>query len=149
VEIPFQEGQIVKAAVGYNCTYLLTRDGKVFGWGENDESQLGQGHVSAVEDIVHVPIPERVKLIAAGWDFGAAVTESRSLYTWGSPGFGALGRLKSNHFPAKVELEDVVDVVCGSAFMFATTGIHSVNWREDRPSLAPPLTSLPNGKGIP
>ncbi|CAM6119340.1 unnamed protein product [Calypogeia fissa] len=85
--------QIKQIACGDSHCLAITADGDVHSWGRNQNGQLGLGHdedvlvprkVSAFEGIA-------VKMLAAGAEHTAAVTENGKLYGWGWGRYGNLG----------------------------------------------------------
>jgi alpha-tubulin suppressor-like RCC1 family protein len=97
VPLPPSAGPIAQvAAGGYGFyTLVLTKGGRIYSFGQNDEGQLGIGNTNGPYDP-----PTAVTLagqhgvvteIAAGNYGGLAVTSSGQLYTWGDNDYGELG----------------------------------------------------------
>ncbi|KAG6551955.1 hypothetical protein Mapa_006572 [Marchantia paleacea] len=85
--------EISQIACGDSHCLAITTEGDVHSWGRNQNGQLGLGHnedslvpkkVVAFEGIA-------VKMLAAGAEHTAAVTESGKLYGWGWGRYGNLG----------------------------------------------------------
>lgn len=85
--------EIKQIACGDSHCLAVTGDGEVHSWGRNQNGQLGLGHT---EDVL---VPNKVaafegiavKMLAAGAEHTAAVTESGKLYGWGWGRYGNLG----------------------------------------------------------
>ncbi|KAI5083717.1 hypothetical protein GOP47_0003460 [Adiantum capillus-veneris] len=85
--------EIKQIACGDSHCLAVTMDGEVKSWGRNQNGQLGHGHT---EDCL-IPCTIQafqgitVKMIAAGAEHTAAVTENGKLYGWGWGRYGNLG----------------------------------------------------------
>ncbi|URD76716.1 Regulator of chromosome condensation (RCC1) repeat [Musa troglodytarum] len=112
--------KIKQIACGDSHCLAVTMDGEVQSWGRNQNGQLGLG---TTEDSL---IPQKiqafqgicVKMIAAGAEHTAAVTEDGDLYGWGWGRYGNLGLGDRNDrlIPEKVASikgEKMVLVACG------------------------------------
>jgi alpha-tubulin suppressor-like RCC1 family protein len=86
----------VEYAAGNNHALVLTSDGKLFAWGQNNRGQFGDGTA------VNAPLPvavnmtgvlagKTVKAIAGCMDSSAVLTEDGKVYTWGNNSNGQLG----------------------------------------------------------
>jgi alpha-tubulin suppressor-like RCC1 family protein len=88
--------KFVQISVGGDSMLALGDDDKVYGWGDNQYGQLGDGTTDNAELPVQVlqgTIPAGVKLvqISAGDGISAAVGDDGKVYTWGLNGNGQLG----------------------------------------------------------
>uniref|UniRef100_A0ACD5UPU0 Uncharacterized protein n=1 Tax=Avena sativa TaxID=4498 RepID=A0ACD5UPU0_AVESA len=112
--------QIKQLACGDSHCLAVTMAGEVQSWGRNQNGQLGLG---TTEDSL---LPQKiqafegtcVKMIAAGAEHTAAVTEDGDIYGWGWGRYGNLGLGDRNdrYVPEKVSLvegEKMVLVACG------------------------------------
>eukprot|EP00246_Nothoceros_aenigmaticus_P002684 TRINITY_DN13533_c0_g1_i1.p1 TRINITY_DN13533_c0_g1~~TRINITY_DN13533_c0_g1_i1.p1 ORF type:complete len:452 (-),score=54.98 TRINITY_DN13533_c0_g1_i1:408-1763(-) len=88
------QGLVIKQiACGDSHCLAITKDGEVHSWGRSQNGQLGLG---TTEDSL---VPQKVlafegipvKMLAAGAEHTAAVTESGKLYGWGWGRYGNLG----------------------------------------------------------
>ena len=70
--------------VGGGQGFALTKDGRVFGWGNNARGGLGLGQVSSTPvPPTEIPLLKDVVSIAAGAAANAAVTRDGRVLTWG------------------------------------------------------------------
>ncbi|KAK3144729.1 hypothetical protein QOZ80_4AG0317040 [Eleusine coracana subsp. coracana] len=112
--------KIKQIACGDSHCLAVTMDGEVHSWGRNQNGQLGLG---TTEDSL---LPQKiqafegicVKMIAAGAEHTAAVTEDGDLYGWGWGRYGNLGLGDRNDRPVPekvsvVEGEKMVLIACG------------------------------------
>ncbi|KAG9147843.1 hypothetical protein Leryth_003445 [Lithospermum erythrorhizon] len=113
-----QSMRIKQIACGDSHCIALTMEGELHSWGRNQNGQLGLG---TTEDSL---VPQRidafrrlpVKMVAAGAEHTAAVTEDGELYGWGWGRYGNLGLGDRNDrlIPEKVSLDKVMGLVaCG------------------------------------
>ncbi|KAK5583921.1 hypothetical protein RB653_005526 [Dictyostelium firmibasis] len=88
---------------GYNHSLALTETGELFGWGDNKYHQLSNNksitHIERPIQIQVIP-NQRVKSIACGGNFSAAIMENGLLYVWGTLVEGG----KCTEIPTKVDL---------------------------------------------
>ncbi len=86
--------QVATGGVGF-YTLVLTRAGRIYAFGQNDEGELGIGStVGPYDPPTAVTLAGQrgaVTEIAAGNYGGLAVTSSGQLYTWGDNDYGELG----------------------------------------------------------
>ncbi|EFA76880.1 regulator of chromosome condensation domain-containing protein [Heterostelium album PN500] len=125
---------IVSLQSGFTHSLALTQEGEVYAWGDNRSSQLGVtndvlnrvnvGRPRTVtasgssSPFTHSPVPillsmstfggQRVRMIAAGGCYSAAVLENGLLYTWGT--LDDTQSSKSLATPTKVDL--LKGVIC-------------------------------------
>jgi alpha-tubulin suppressor-like RCC1 family protein len=86
--------QVAAGGVGF-FTLVLTKGGRIYGFGQNDDGQLGIGNTNGPYDsptaVTLAGQGGAVTEIAAGNEGGLAVTSSGQLYTWGDNDYGELG----------------------------------------------------------
>lgn len=80
---------IVDAAIGFGQVLLLTREGTVLAWGNNDGCEVGDGpHTNTIRSPVAVRGLRGIKQVAAGNLFSGAVAADGSVWMWGSGDLG-------------------------------------------------------------
>lgn len=100
--------------VNYNYTYIITEDGSLYSWSDNEYGQLGIGNFKEgyFNKPVKVKINEPVKEIITNEDASSiyAVTKNGSLYSWGSNRSGELGinSYEDTNIPTKVDIPEPV-----------------------------------------
>jgi alpha-tubulin suppressor-like RCC1 family protein len=87
---------ITQISAGQNSALTLTREGNVFGWGEDDHGELAAGG-DAMNDVRTVPVPVQaqgltgVTQISAGFHHGLALLPDSTVNGWGLDDAGQLG----------------------------------------------------------
>ncbi|PSS26592.1 Ultraviolet-B receptor like [Actinidia chinensis var. chinensis] len=130
--------RIKQIACGDSHCLTVTMEGEVQSWGRNQNGQLGLG---TTEDS---PVPQKidafqgicVKMVAAGAEHTAAITEDGELYGWGWGRYGnlGLGDRKDRLVPEKVssiEAEKMVLVACGwrhTISVSSSGGLYTYGW---------------------
>ncbi|KAE9602763.1 putative regulator of chromosome condensation 1/beta-lactamase-inhibitor protein II [Lupinus albus] len=115
----FQALRIKQIACGDSHCLAVTMENEVLSWGRNQNGQLGLG---TTED---APLPQKIqtfqgvpiKMVAAGAEHSAAITEDGDSYGWGWGRYGNLGLGDRNDrlIPVKVTVdgEKMAMVACG------------------------------------
>ena len=107
-----------------------TKDGKVYGIGDNSTGQLGLGHNKSVNDHQEVDKLNNVKIIEFidGNCCMYAKTEDNRAFSWGGNAWGQLGRdvdrnAKKYHEPAVINFngKDIISVCAGNLHTLALT----------------------------
>ena len=70
---------------------MRTEEGRVFTWGRDDDSQLGQGQglsldsyaIESTPQEIELPEGEKVKKMAMGYGSAVIICESGNVYWWG------------------------------------------------------------------
>jgi alpha-tubulin suppressor-like RCC1 family protein len=86
--------KVASATAGYLYALALTTSGHALAWGYNAYGQLGDGSVTTRHVPVRVKLPigtTRIRALAAGGDFGMALTAAGHILTWGHDNRGQLG----------------------------------------------------------
>uniref|UniRef100_A0A803L4T6 Ultraviolet-B receptor UVR8 n=1 Tax=Chenopodium quinoa TaxID=63459 RepID=A0A803L4T6_CHEQI len=125
--------KIKQIACGDSHCLAVTMDGVVASWGRNQNGQLGIG---TAEDSL---IPQKiqafqgipVKMVAAGAEHSAAVTESGEVYGWGWGRYGnlGLGDRKDRLVPERSSSIDgikMIQVACGWRHTITVTSSGSI-----------------------
>lgn len=112
---------VISVACGSGHTLALTRHGKIYGWGRNDDGRIGCGDSGwkYIPKFIEALQHETMKIIASGSYHSVAVSATGILFSWGGGLFGKLGvGDESGHLsPVRVEGmygRSVVSVACGS-----------------------------------
>ncbi|XP_072291874.1 retinitis pigmentosa GTPase regulator b isoform X2 [Eucyclogobius newberryi] len=105
-------------ACGRNHTLVCTADGKLFASGGNSEGQLGTGDCDERTTFhrINFASEEPIRMLAAGSNTSAALTDSGKLYMWGDNSEGQIGLGKQSHAftPQEVSVGRLVHFVsCG------------------------------------
>ena len=105
---------------GVNYMGVISGNGSLYMWGNNDCGQLGDG-TKTYRDIP-VKIMDNVVSVSVGRYASGAITKDRSLYMWGYNAWGQLGNgtIVDEVIPVKV-LDDVVAVGTNGATSAAIT----------------------------
>ncbi|MCO1602121.1 RCC1 domain-containing protein [Desulfosporosinus nitroreducens] len=112
----------IAASGGSQSMLALNSDGTVWGWGINQNGQIGDGSTDTRPYRVKVTGLADVKAIASGSTHSVALQRDGEVFTWGSNFSGELGNgtLKESYHPVKVTgLSDVKAVSAGSLFTVA------------------------------
>ncbi len=100
VTLPGASGGVTQVAAGSYSVYALTASGQLYSFGANNYGQLGNATNSGTGKAN--PTPTEVTLpgatgvvaqIAAGAEFGLALTSTNQLFAWGSNEWGQLGNM--------------------------------------------------------
>ncbi len=116
---------IVQIASGHAFNLVLTREGKVYTWGRNEQGQLGLGggismdvySMEAVPLVIEGLQDKKVAYVSAGHSHSAAITENGALYMWGMKNF-----LEPHVFKiGETGMEKAVQVACGGSHTAVVT----------------------------
>ncbi|XP_015266274.1 PREDICTED: probable E3 ubiquitin-protein ligase HERC6 [Gekko japonicus] len=117
--------KIIQVACGHYHSVALTKDGRVFSWGQNSYGQLGIGkEVSSQGRPQHIPALDGIPLaqVAAGGAHSFALSLSGVAYGWGRNHMHQLGLSQSDpkeqvfkpHSVAALRNLDVIYISCGA-----------------------------------
>ncbi|GAB1868571.1 RCC1 and BTB domain-containing protein 1-like isoform X2 [Camponotus japonicus] len=118
---------IVDIACSNDHSLALTKNGKMYTWGDNKYSKVFcNEHVNIVNLPWQVQCKEKFAHVACGLYFNMAITNNGKIYSWGINDYGQLGigHCQEKKNPCIItSLEDItiVKVVCGSAHTLALT----------------------------
>ncbi|KAM7257412.1 hypothetical protein ACFE04_013153 [Oxalis oulophora] len=106
---------IKQIACGDSHCLAVTMDGQVLSWGRNQNGQLGLGtsEDSLVPQKIQAFQGIPIKMVAAGAEHTAAVTEDGKLYGWGWGRYGNLGLGDRNDRLIPEKEVEMVMVACG------------------------------------
>jgi alpha-tubulin suppressor-like RCC1 family protein len=113
-------------AAGERFSLLLRTDQTVWGWGDNQYGEIGDGTTIQRPSPVQVSVVSGVSAVAAGDDHGLALKgDGTTVWAWGGNAYGQLGNgatSSPNSTPAAVPgLSGVVAVSAGYFFSLAVT----------------------------
>ncbi|XP_050205495.1 ultraviolet-B receptor UVR8 [Mercurialis annua] len=130
--------KIKQIACGDSHCLAVTMEGLVQSWGRNQNGQLGLGTIedSLVPQKIQAFQGVRIKMVAAGAEHTAAISEDGDLYGWGWGRYGnlGLGDRKDRLVPEKVSLsneEKMVMVACGwrhTISVSSSGGLYTYGW---------------------
>jgi alpha-tubulin suppressor-like RCC1 family protein len=86
-------------ACGDNHSLAVKAGGQMFAWGNNGNSQLGDGANNNSSIPLPLKTPTGVVAIAGGARHSAAIDSTRTLYVWGDNYFGQVGNRSGNFNP--------------------------------------------------
>jgi alpha-tubulin suppressor-like RCC1 family protein len=116
---------VVAVSAGYTHRMALKSDGSLWGWGQNENHQLGVGSQNRDfhEEPVAVPGLTEVVAVSAGDDATLALKKDGTVWAWGTDACGQLGSGMNSYTPGYplyldspnqvVNLNDVVAVDAG------------------------------------
>lgn len=110
----------------YEHKAVITTDGSLYTWGQNNCGQLGNGTINERydDDIYNIPrkIMDNIQEVSLGSFSSAAITTDGNLYTWGRNDIGQLGdgTTTDSSNPVKI-MENVQSVSLGRSFSAAIT----------------------------
>ena len=108
---------IVDIAAGHGFVVALDKDGKVYAWGLNTRSQMGNGTVDGAATHDHsgdqlfpvlVSIPEDVKItaISAGTNHALALDTQGMIWAWGDNSYSQVGaRTREAYYTTPIRVE--------------------------------------------
>ncbi|WAQ96431.1 HERC4-like protein [Mya arenaria] len=119
---------VVQISCGRNHNLLLTDDGHLFSWGNNDCGQLGLGNTSnqsqptQINSLPGVPIGQ----LACGGSHSFVLTKSGTVFSWGRNSYGQLGTSdnKDQKFPVlckSLRTQQIMYITCGEDHTAALT----------------------------
>ena len=86
--------QVVDISCGYYHSALVTKEGKLYTFGERDGGKLGAGAGAGAGDTdlpTLVPLPEPVVQVRCGGHHSLAIAASGTVFSWGQGSHGQLG----------------------------------------------------------
>jgi alpha-tubulin suppressor-like RCC1 family protein len=123
--VPVQVGSgltnFIAIACGQDHSLALRSDGTAYGWGDNEDGQLGNGTNTNSSVPTQVRL-SNVKAIAAGANQSLAVNGDGEVFAWGDNSFGQLGigSTVSSNVPLRSgNLNDVIAVAGGRGHSLA------------------------------
>jgi alpha-tubulin suppressor-like RCC1 family protein len=139
---------VVALSGGHFFMLALTRDGRVYSWGNNEDGALGRPLEKGIGDTAYqmpalVKSLPRIKAISAGYDFSLAIDQQGDVWVWGNNTYGTLGvpeTAEGNRFvPQRLKgIDKAVSVHGGHYHAFAVTENGDVmGWGENKHDFIP------------
>ena len=130
VRVPIPGGRIAMIACGDNHSLALRAGGRVYSWGANVNSQLGDGSNANRNAPFLLSNPINVVAVAGGARHTALFDASARLYVFGDNFFGQVGNKSGNYNPQSATLNALrgdsgISSVAGSAGTSVGTGSQS------------------------
>jgi len=103
---------------------VVTIEGEVFVWGQNDKKQLGVSDSKWVKSPTKLAMPGKVVAVSGGLYHTVVLLADGTVWTWGDNGFGQLGNpyYQNTVEPVKaIGLANVVAIGSGSYSSYAIT----------------------------
>ena len=130
VRVPIPGGRIAAIACGDNHSLALRAGGRVYSWGANVNSQLGDGTNANRNLPFLLSNPINVVAVAGGARHTALIDASARLYVFGDNFFGQVGNKSGNYNPQSATLNALrgdsgISSVAGSAGTSVGTGSQS------------------------
>ena len=109
---------VVKISAGYNYVVAVTKDGKVYSWGNNDYGKLGQGdgttraYAMQVKDELGTGYFENAIDVSAGDQTTLILDKEGRVWGVGHNGYGQFGDSTTNNssLPVKTTLKNIIKI---------------------------------------
>jgi alpha-tubulin suppressor-like RCC1 family protein len=136
-QIPSMTNTVAIAEGGNGFGIALDTTGRVWGWGDNENGEIGTNAPTGTDQGTNLPVPvagiSNVIAIAAGTAHSMALTADKKVWTWGANFSGQLGdgTTTTRGVPAAV-FSNVVAIAAGYDFSLAVTSNGLVyGWGDD------------------
>jgi len=86
--------KIIEINSKYNHSFAISSSGRIFGWGNNIDGQIGSEYFTVIEeisDVFNLAAKEVIIKMIAGSNHSLALTSYGNVYAWGSNLYGQLG----------------------------------------------------------
>gem|GEM_PF-3074339 len=106
---------VTDVSTGFAYTMAITKDRVLWGWGQNDIGQLGNGEDYFEDFSSPVEIMDNITAVSAGMDHTMVIKTDGSLWGWGANDCGQLGNgnFTEQYTPVRI-LDQVAAVSAGS-----------------------------------
>jgi alpha-tubulin suppressor-like RCC1 family protein len=99
-----------------NHSLALKSDGTVFGWGQNDSGELGDGTAANIRTTpVQAAGLTSMAVVSTGWYHSIGLKTDGTVWTWGYNGEGELGNGGTSQQPTPLQVSSLTGVVAVSA----------------------------------
>ena len=113
-------------ACGEAHTIVLNSHGHILAFGWDEDGQLGLNG-NTLDSTIN--LPKKAVKVSAGALFSACLLENGEVMVWGSGELGQLGlgnEVTSCKVPQKVNVSNIIDIVCGENSMIALDKIGKI-----------------------
>ena len=93
----YMDETIQSISLGSLHSAAVTTNGRIFTWGSNANSQLGDGTITQRNNPIEITsrfnlsIGEKIESVSLGGYYSSAITSKGRIFTWGSNAYGQLG----------------------------------------------------------
>uniref|UniRef100_A0A2I3FVG9 RCC1-like domain-containing protein n=1 Tax=Nomascus leucogenys TaxID=61853 RepID=A0A2I3FVG9_NOMLE len=114
-------GVRIRTVVSGSCaahSLLITMEGKLWGWGQNEKGQLGHGDTKRVEAprLIEGLCHEVIMSAACGWNHTLALMETGSVFAFGEKKMGQLGLANQTDAVQPHANNPITKMACGAEF---------------------------------
>lgn len=102
---------------------VVTVDGVVWAWGQNEKNQLGVADMKRVKVPTKISVPGKVIAIAGGLYHTVVLLEDGTVWTWGDNGYGQLGNPYYNNTAEPVKAIGLANVIAIGSGSFSSYAI--------------------------
>jgi alpha-tubulin suppressor-like RCC1 family protein len=93
-----------KVSCGKAFSMAIKTDGTLWGWGENDQGQLGLGNQTTRNSPIQVGAQTTWSEVRTGRQFTIALKNDGTLWAWGGNTYGQLGNNTSNLYTSPIQI---------------------------------------------
>jgi uncharacterized repeat protein (TIGR02543 family) len=127
------QDRIISLSLGYNHSSAVTSTGRVFMWGGNEYSQLGEGTSNNTNIPVEIteeftlPFGDKITSLSLGGRYSSALSSLGKIFTWGWNQNGRLGNEFSSNVSSPTEITSRFSLTTGEKIysIHLSTGGHS------------------------
>ena len=130
------EETITSVLLGHYHSSAITSEGRIFTWGYNDNSQLGDGtktdkntpmeigvnYISSLQ--IYLPISETIASMSVGEYHSSAITSEGRIFTWGLNDKGQLGNGTISDKSAPIEITSNFNLNTGETITSMSLGLN-------------------------
>lgn len=135
-------GKVVQIAALGDHSLVLTEDGRVYSWGDNEYGQVGNGTIGRSNDALspvditgnfNLPAGQKIIEIYAAWDSSFALTDNGRVFAWGDNHSGQLatGDTEDKAVPTEVTFPfdgQMITLATDSHVLALTDTGHLYSW---------------------
>ena len=119
---------IMDITCGRNHSLALTSNGDVYGWGDNECGQVGCGSGARIITLpTRIEIFLKIKSISCGDYHSLALTQGRSVFSWGKNDYGQLGEfwVDKKNAPSNIIDNNIISIASNhnNSYLLSKDGI--------------------------